>query len=151
MSLFIFFKPDITNTIDKLLRSRTWPFWLEHVADIVFNEMLVIHDEKNIWYDTLYRNHIFMIDEMFLWNASKFVIILGYENCRNFYLLYFHAALFLFPWMSIRFCWNIPSSINFLFQSKVYNVIIYYSLHSSATYWLIFLTEQNSFVQIVWI
>ena len=53
-------------------------FWTEHAAP------------------TLFRNKRFMLDEMLQRNASKFAILLEYENPSSFFRFSFHATLF-FP------------------------------------------------------
>ena len=46
---------------------------------------------------SLFRKKWFMLDEMFLWNTSKFAIFLEYENPSSFFRFSFRATLFFSP------------------------------------------------------
>ena len=45
---------------------------------------------------TLFRNKRFMLDEMFQWNASKFAILLEYENPCSFFHFSFSETLYFY-------------------------------------------------------
>ena len=47
------------------------------------------------FFSTLFRNKRFMLDEMFQKNASKFIILLEYENLHSCFLFYFIQVLYL--------------------------------------------------------
>ena len=57
---------------------------------------------------SLFRNKRFMLDKMFQWNASKFAILLEYENLHIF-VLFFILSYFIFSPNECRgLCWRRP-------------------------------------------
>ena len=84
--------------------------------------------------DSLFRNKRFMLDEMFQWNASKFAILLEYENPHSCFL-FFISCYFIFKRVALasRLLYSSNSHFFILFWLRPLANFLYFLNFSTFT------------------